>query len=57
MFQLTNERIAIVAVTLFLLWGRGPTAPHVAAAVVGVAFFWWFVGPRGRRAVHASETN
>jgi len=48
MLTLTKERIVVVAFTALLLWSWGPTAPHVAAAVVGVAFFWWFVGPNGR---------
>ena len=47
----TKERIAIVVVALLLLWWRGVTVPHVLAAVVGVVFFWWFVGPGKPKAV------
>lgn len=48
MTKLTKERVVIVLFTALLLWSWGPTAPHIAAAVVGVAFFWWFVGPSER---------
>lgn len=48
MTKLTKERVVIVLATALLLWSLGPTAPHVAAAVVAVAFFWWFVGPNER---------
>lgn len=48
MLKLTRERVVIVLFTALLLWSWGPTAPHVAAAVVGVVFFWWFVGPSER---------
>ena len=58
MLTITKERVAIVLVTALLLWSSGPTPPHVAAAVVGVAFFWSFVGPRGSTNVGcAPETH
>lgn len=46
--RLTKERAVIVLFTALLLWSWGPSAPHVAAAIVGVVFFWWFVGPNER---------
>lgn len=46
MLTITKERVAVVAATMFLLWSCGPTPPHIAAAVAGIVFFWWFVGPR-----------
>lgn len=58
MLTITRERVVIVLVTLLLLWSWGPTAPHVAGAVVGIAFFWWFVGPRsGAKVDETSETH
>ena len=49
MLTITKERVAIVVVTGLLLWSWGPEPAHIAAAVAGVVFFWWFVGPRGTR--------
>lgn len=46
MLTVGKERVAIVLAAMLLLWSWGPTAPRVAAAAVGIAFFWWFVGPR-----------
>ncbi len=57
MLTITKERVAIVVVTGFLLWSWGPALPHIAADVVGVVFFWWFVGPRGSQAGRAPETR
>ena len=58
MLTITKERVAILVVTAFLLWSWGPAPPHVAAAVAGVAFFWWFVGPRRSTKVgRAPETG
>lgn len=58
MTKLTKERVAIVLFTALLLWSWDPTAPHIAAAVVAVAFFWWFVGPneRARHEAHLPQT-
>lgn len=47
MLTITKERVAIVVVTGLLLWSWGPEPAHIAAAVAGVVFFWWFVGQRG----------
>lgn len=46
MLTISKERVAIVVVTGLLLWSLGPEPAHIAAAVVGVMFYWWFVGPR-----------
>lgn len=55
MRKLTKERVVIVLFTALLLWSWGPTAPHVAAAIVGVVFFWWFVGPNERARSEAHQ--
>lgn len=55
MLKLTKERVVLVLVTALLLWSWGPTAPHIAAAVVGVVFFWWFVGPNERARAEAHQ--
>ncbi len=58
MLTITKERVALVVVTALLLWSWGPALPHIAAAVAGVSFFWWFVGPRGSTKVgRAPETR
>ena len=51
MLTITRERIAILAVTGLVLWSRGPTPPHIAAAVAAVCVFWWLAGPREIRDV------
>jgi hypothetical protein len=48
MTTITKERAAVVIMTVWLLWWRGPSLAHVLAACIAVPFFWWFVTPTGR---------
>jgi hypothetical protein len=41
-----KQRVAIIIITGILLWSWGPEPAHIAGAVAGVLFFWWFVEER-----------
>lgn len=56
MTTITKERAAIVIVTVWLLWVRGPSLAHVIAACIAVPFFWWLVAPT-RRGQSASDSS
>jgi hypothetical protein len=60
LLRVTKERVAVVVFTVLLLWVSGAPPPHIAAAVAGVAYFWWFLRPRvvhGVRAPHHLSTS
>lgn len=44
MDAVAKQRVVIVVVVALMLLSRGFTAANCCAAVLGVAFFCWFVG-------------
>lgn len=44
MSTIDKERLAIVVVTLLLLWSADWTLPALLGAAVAIPFFCWFVG-------------
>ena len=57
MLTLTKERLFVVGFIAYLLWSRGPSPAHIAAAVAGVIVFWWIAGPAAKKTVIGSETR